>query len=100
VDVSEPFQPGASLPLTLLWRILDGDSHEYEITLTDELGKVVAIQTGNVSGAAGQYVRQDTGIELPSPMTAGKYVMRVKVLGGLPLTGGSAELGTVEVAAP
>lgn len=84
-DVSDAFMPGASVPLTLLWRMLQGGTREYDVTLADEFGKTITTVTKNVTGEAGQYVRQDIGLALPANVAPGKYVARVTLHGGLAL---------------
>jgi hypothetical protein len=106
MDTSEAYTAGSVVPTTLLWRIPSaGTTREYEIHIRDEFGKSVAQQKGSVGGqevAAGQYIRQDLGVELPVTLPAGKYAIQVSVPGGLPipLTSNSAILGTVEVNPP
>lgn len=101
LDVSEPFTAGEPVPLTLLWRMLQGGAaREYEVVVSDEFGKMVASQKASVSGAAGQYVRQELGLALPANLTRGKYMVRVTLSGGsFALQGNSYMLGTVEVRA-
>jgi hypothetical protein len=102
-DTTDPIAPGAGEPLTLLWRAPQaGSMREIEIMVTDALGKVVQTQTLTVGGPevqAGQYLRQDLNVSLPSPLTNGKYPVRLTVQGGstLPLETNSRLLGTVEV---
>jgi hypothetical protein len=100
LDTSEPYPQGSSIPLTLLWRVLDGNVREYEIALLDELGQVRVTRAGQVSGKTNQFVRQDIGIEIPTSTPPGKYQMRVNTRGSLPLTGGAVELGALEVSPP
>jgi len=106
LDTGEGYTAGTSIPMTLLWRVpSSGATHEYEVTLEDDLGKKVASQMGTVGSAdveAGQYVRQDVSVNLPETILPGKYVIRVTVRGGppLPLQSNSHPLGTVEIHAP
>lgn len=100
LDTSEPYLPGANIPITLLWRMLqDGGTRDYQVTVSEELGKVVATQDGTVSGKPGQYLRQTLDVPLPNPLAPGKYIVRVNVPGGLPFQDNTVTLGRVEVAA-
>lgn len=104
LDTTEAFAPGAGVPVTLLWRMPQaGATREIELTVTDQLGKVIASQTASVGGAdvqAGQYVRQESGLALPATLAAGKYLVQVNVRGGtVPFTPNTMMLGILEVAA-
>lgn len=101
LDTTEPYLPGASIPITLLWRnLLQETPRDYEVTVSEELGKVIATQPGSVTGKSGEYVRQDVSVTLPNSLAPGKYIVRVTVPGGLPLQNNTATLGRMEVAAP
>ncbi|TAH52213.1 MAG: DUF2723 domain-containing protein [Chloroflexota bacterium] len=102
LDTSEPYPTGAEAPLTLLWRQLNVGARDYDITLSDEFGKVVQTQTANFSGDAGQYIRQDLAVKLPATLAPGKYILRVTLRGGFPLPfqTNTVTLGTLEVQAP
>lgn len=101
LDKSEPYPAGSAVPLTLLWRILQANkTYEYEVTVAEELGKVVATQTGSVSGKSGEYVRQNLGIPLLNTFAPGKYIVRATVRGGLPFQDNTVNLGRIEIAAP
>lgn len=105
LDTSEPFAPGAAVPVTLLWRIpQSGAAREIALQLTDQLGQVIALQTAAVGGGgyqAGQYARQELVVTLPETIAAGKYLVQVNVRGGtnLPFTTNRVLLNTVEVRA-
>ncbi|MBI4673514.1 MAG: DUF2723 domain-containing protein [Chloroflexi bacterium] len=104
LDTTEPYAPGTGIPVTLLWRMpQNGMARDIELTVTDQLGHVIASQIARVGGAGGggQYVRQELGIPLPETLAAGKYAVQVNVRGGmtLPFTSKSMTLGRLEVAA-
>lgn len=101
-DVSDAFAPGASVPLTLLWRDLHGGTRDYDVTLADEFGKTITTVTEKVTGQAGQYVRQELALPLPATVAPGKYIARVTLHGGLtlPLQANAFTLETLKVRAP
>lgn len=105
LDTSEPFAPGASVPVTLLWRIPQADAtREIDLVVTDQLGKSIVSQTASVGGGgtlANQYARQTISVTLPPTLAPGKYPLRVIVRGGmnLPFTSNPMTLGMLEVAA-
>ncbi len=98
LDTSEPFAPGATIPLTLLWRISNG-ARDFEIVVADEFGKQITSQTSNVSGDVGQYVRRNFQLQLPNTLATGKYIVRVNGRGGflLPFQSNSILLGTLQL---
>lgn len=106
LDVSDPFPRGSGIPLTLLWRMPgNGAARDYELVLTDEFGKVVQTQAGTVGEGdvrAGQYVRQELEVSLPTTLAAGKYILGLKVHAGLalPFQPDSITLGRLEVQTP
>lgn len=100
LDVSEPFSAGAQVPVTLLWRVLgNGGTREFDVTVADEFGKVVVTRGMDVGGATGQYVRQDLTVKLPNTLAAGKYIVRVTLRGGIPLSNNTLTLGILEARA-
>lgn len=102
LEVSDPFTAGENVPLTLLWRDLGGGAHDYEVTVSDNFGKIVVTQSSTVSGEPGQYVRQQVDVALPATLAPATYTMRVAMHGGLPLPfqSNTYTLGTLEVHAP
>ncbi len=104
LDTSEPYPPGAVVPLTMLWRMpAAATAREIEIAITDPFGKPVDSQRAQIGGAdvrAGQYVRQELGIQLPAELAAGNYALGVTVEGGtsLPFLSNTRQLGTLAVA--
>lgn len=105
LETGEPYAPGAAVPLTLLWRAPQaGAMREVTLTVSDLVGKTAVTQTQTLGGAgtaAGQYLRQELGVPLPTSLTAGKYNVRLNVRGGGAwlLQSNSETLGTIEVSA-
>ncbi len=102
LETSEPFAAGAQIPLTLLWRVWQNENpREFEIIVADEFGKIITHEGSNVSGLAGQYVRQNMTLTLPNPLAAGRYFVRVNVRGGLqlPFQENTVTLGMLQVQA-
>ncbi len=104
LDTSEPFEPGASFQLTLLWRAPQaGATSDIELALTDQFGKVIQSSNSAVGGQgtlAGQYLRQEQTVSLPGNLASGNYFLRVRASGGLPFLPASISLGMLEVKAP
>ncbi|HZQ10082.1 MAG TPA: DUF2723 domain-containing protein [Anaerolineae bacterium] len=104
LDTSEPFQPGTTIPLTLLWRAPQpGAMSIVNVALTDTLGKLLETNSNTVGGQdteAGQYVRQELNLSLPNNLTTGSYLVQLKASGGMSFVPASMTLGTLEVKAP
>lgn len=106
LDVSEPYIGGTDIPITLLWRAAqDGETREYDITVTSELGKEVQTTSGSVGGGgvkAGQYIRQALNVNLPVTTAPGTYFVRITVRGGLllPWEANTFTLAILSVKAP
>ncbi len=103
LDTGDAYIAGRTVPLTLLWRVLQENSpREYDVTVADEFGKIVATQTSSVSGAAGQYVRQTLEIPLPATLAQAKYFVRVSVRESLalPFQSNTQTLDQIDVRPP
>jgi hypothetical protein len=102
LDASDSYGAGRAVPLTLLWRVLQNDAVEYDVTVTNEFGKIVTTQSSSVNGAAGQYVRQPLQVPLPPTLAQGNYFVRVSVRANLPLPfqSNTETLGMIAVRPP
>lgn len=106
LDTTNTYDPGAQIPTTFVWRILQqGAGLDYEIAVQNASGVVVQTQAGTIeanSYAAGQYLRQELGVGLPDNLKAGSYTVRVVARGRTAalLTSNTVSLGTLEVVVP
>lgn len=103
LDTSDPYVPGADIPLTLLWRAAEDDStRDYDIVLADEFGKplqTTPFTVGSPGVQAGQYLRQNSTIKLPTALAAGNYFLQLTVRGGasLPFQPNTITLGKLRI---
>lgn len=81
LDSSEPYSAGASIPVTLLWRATRaGVTRQLELKLMDPDDNPVASRTfalGNDQVGAGEYLRQELGLDIAKGQTAGPYTVEL-----------------------
>jgi hypothetical protein len=70
LDASEPYAPGGSIPVTLLWRATAaGVQHDLALRLVDANDNAVASHSfvlGNGGVQSSQYLRQEMALALPN----------------------------------
>jgi hypothetical protein len=81
LDESEPYQAGASVPLTLLWRATAASvQHNLALRLvnaSDETVSSYAFPLGSANLRAGQYLRQELALVMPGGQSGGTLTVQL-----------------------